>query len=87
VRAAHLEVVPSEGERLYGRGARLWPVARVSAREVWLALRVNIRQVLETVTLSDIVAGTLPEPIGTLASHPEAAEQRLTRFGRRRESA
>ena len=50
-------------------------------REVWLALRANIRQVLETATLADVVSGALPEPIGTLAAHPEAAEQRATRFG------
>ena len=55
--------------------------ASAPLRDVWLALRVNIRQVLETVTLADVVNGSLPEPIGTLAEHPEAAEQRATRFG------
>lgn len=45
-------------------------------REVWLALRANIRQVLETVTLADVVADRLPEPIETLASHPEATSGR-----------
>jgi Rrf2 family protein len=45
-------------------------------REVWLALRVNIRQVLESVTLADVVDGSLPEPIGTLAQHPDATLQR-----------
>src|SRR5687767_6970185 len=44
-------------------------------REVWLALRANIRQVLESVTLADIVSGSLPEPIGTLGQHPDAALQ------------
>lgn len=52
-------------------------------RQVWLALRVNIRQVLESVTLADVVAGELPEPIGTLAEHPDATHQRATRFARR----
>jgi Rrf2 family protein len=52
-------------------------------REVWLALRANIRQVLESVTLADVVAGELPEPIGTLAEHPEASQPRIpTRFSR-----
>ena len=46
-------------------------------REVWLALRANIRQVLETVTLADVVADRLPEPIETLASHPEATSGRV----------
>lgn len=51
-------------------------------REVWLALRANIRQVLESVTLADVIAGELPEPIGTLAHHPEAAQPRMpSRFG------
>ncbi len=57
-----------------------YPGAAGPLREVWLALRANIRQVLETVTLADVVAGSLPEPIGTLAEHPDAAEQRETRF-------
>ncbi|HEX2128665.1 MAG TPA: Rrf2 family transcriptional regulator [Solirubrobacterales bacterium] len=43
---------------------------------VWLALRASIRQVLESVTLADVVAGELPEPIGTLAEHPEVTERR-----------
>jgi Rrf2 family protein len=49
-------------------------------REVWLALRANIRQVLESVTLADVVGGTLPEPIGTLAEHPDASLQRDSPF-------
>ena len=47
---------------------------------VWLALRFSIRQVLETVTLADVVADELPEPVTALASHPDAAEQRESRF-------
>lgn len=49
-------------------------------REVWLALRANIRQVLESVTLADIVDGSLPEPIPTLAAHPDAILERDSRF-------
>ena len=64
-----------------------YPGPAAPLREVWLALRVNIRQVLETVTLADVVAGKLPEPIGRLAEHPEAAEQRETPFATRHESA
>jgi Rrf2 family protein len=45
-------------------------------REVWLALRANIRQVLESVTLADVVSGELPEPIGTLADHPDVTQSR-----------
>jgi Rrf2 family protein len=48
-----------------------------SLRQVWLALRANIRQVLESVTLADVVAGELPEPIGTLSEHPEVGQTRV----------
>ena len=57
-----------------------YPGGSAPLREVWLALRANIRQVLESVTLADVVAGSLPEPIGTLAQHPDAALQRESRF-------
>jgi Rrf2 family protein len=37
-------------------------------RDVWLALRVNIRAVLENVTLADIAAGELPEDLAAPAA-------------------
>jgi Rrf2 family protein len=40
---------------------------------VWVALRANISAVLESVTLADVVAGKLPEPVRGLAEHPESA--------------
>ena len=43
---------------------------------VWVALRATIRSVLETVTLADVVAGALPEPVRELADHPESAPER-----------
>ena len=70
-----LATVRGEGaEDIEYRGASQ-PLERV-----WIALRANIRQVLESVTLADIVAGTLPEPIPTLAEHPDASLQRDSRF-------
>lgn len=36
-------------------------------REVWMALRTNLRDVLETVTLADLAGGTLPDEIRILA--------------------
>jgi Rrf2 family protein len=48
----------------------------VPLQEVWLALRANIRQVLESVTLASVVEGDLPPPVRDLASRPEAAEPR-----------
>jgi Rrf2 family protein len=48
----------------------------VPLQEVWLALRANIRQVLESVTLAAVVEGDLPPPVRHLASHPEAGQAR-----------
>jgi Rrf2 family protein len=41
-------------------------------QEVWIALRANIRSVLEHVTLADIANGTLPEAVVALAREPTA---------------
>ena len=41
-------------------------------RDVWVAVRSNLRQVLEKVTLADVVAGKLPEPVGELIADPDA---------------
>lgn len=41
-------------------------------REVWIAVRANLRAVLETVTLADLADGTLPEPVNALIRDPEA---------------
>jgi Rrf2 family protein len=40
--------------------------------EVWLALRVSLRQVVEHVSLADIVNGPLPAPIAAMIDGPEA---------------
>jgi Rrf2 family protein len=40
-------------------------------REVWIALRANIREILESVTLADVVAGELPEPVRAIADDPD----------------
>ena len=45
-------------------------------KDVWVALRANVRSVLETVTLADVVRGALPEPVRELAEHPESALER-----------
>jgi Rrf2 family protein len=39
-------------------------------RDVWIALRTNIRDVLDAVTIGDVVAGELPEPVADLVSRP-----------------
>jgi Rrf2 family protein len=43
-----------------------------SLRDVWVALRSNMREVLEGVTLADIAAGDLPKAIEKIAAKPEA---------------
>ena len=43
-----------------------------SLQEVWIALRANIRAVLEQVTLADVASGRLPKPVATLARGPTA---------------
>jgi Rrf2 family protein len=46
--------------------------AAVHLREVWIAMRANLRAVLEAVTLADVVGGDLPEVVEGLAGDPEA---------------
>jgi Rrf2 family protein len=41
-------------------------------QEVWIAVRANLRGVLERVTIADLARGELPEAIAELASDPEA---------------
>jgi len=41
-------------------------------REVWIALRVNLRSVLEAVTVEHIVTGKLPAPVSRLTRRREA---------------
>ena len=41
-------------------------------RDVWVAVRANLRAVLETVTLADLAAGKLPHEVADIAADPEA---------------
>ncbi|MFB0617173.1 Rrf2 family transcriptional regulator [Streptomyces sp. AGS-58] len=41
---------------------------------LWIALRASVRRVLEGVTLADLAADTLPEPVRALAAEPAAWE-------------
>lgn len=45
-------------------------------REVWLALRVNVREVLEGVSLADVASGQLPGRVHELAMRPGGAASR-----------
>ena len=40
-------------------------------RDVWVALRANIRAVLERVTLADLAAARLPAAVKKIAGNPE----------------
>ena len=41
-------------------------------RNVWVAVRANLRAVLETVTLADLITGELPDPVAQLIADPDA---------------
>ncbi|MEV6503700.1 RrF2 family transcriptional regulator [Streptomyces prunicolor] len=41
---------------------------------LWIALRANVRKILEGVTVADIAADALPEPVRQLAAEPAAWE-------------
>ena len=39
-------------------------------QEVWIAVRASLRNVLEEVTLADLVSGKMPSVVGDLAANP-----------------
>jgi Rrf2 family protein len=41
-------------------------------REVWVAVRANLRSVLETVTLADLAGDRLPDEVAAIAANPDA---------------
>jgi Rrf2 family protein len=49
-----------------------YPGAAEALKEVWIAVRANLRAVLESVTLADIADGNLPKPVTVLTQDPEA---------------
>ena len=58
------------------RGQKPEDVDYVGAAEplqrVWIAVRHNLREVVENVTVADIASGRLSEAVGSLADDPEA---------------
>ncbi len=46
--------------------------AAESLQQVWIAVRANLRAVLESVTLADLVDGSLPPAVTELTRDPEA---------------
>jgi Rrf2 family protein len=41
-------------------------------QQVWIAVRANLRTVLEAVTLADLAAGRLPDEVSAIAADPDA---------------
>ena len=41
-------------------------------QQVWIAMRANLRAVLEEVTLADLAAGRLPDEVAAIAADPDA---------------
>ena len=65
-----------EGPLANVRGVRPEDVEYTGAaerlREVWIAVRANLRSVLESVTLADLARGDLPSRIHELTRNPDA---------------
>ena len=61
VRGSRPETVAYEG-----------PAARL--QDVWIAMRANLRAVLEELTLADVASGELPPTIAAITASPEAWE-------------
>lgn len=71
LRAVDAPIVSVRGERPTG-------LAYTGTAEpllpLWIALRANARRILEGVTIADLAAGALPEPVKRLAAEPAAWE-------------
>lgn len=61
-----------------GRGPELaaYEGAARHLQDVWIAVRVSLRRVLEHVTLADIASGELPDVVRTLTADPDAWKTR-----------
>lgn len=61
---AHVQSAPPESIEYRGNARHL--------REVWVAVRANLRAVLEHVTLAELVGGDLPPVVEELIGSPDA---------------
>jgi Rrf2 family protein len=61
---ANIQDLPPEETHYSGAAERL--------RDVWIAIRQNLRVVLESVTLEELAARRLPESVTSLLDEPEA---------------
>jgi Rrf2 family protein len=53
-----------------------YPGSAAPMREVWVAVRAGLREVLERTTLADVVAGELPGPVKQLTGTDDAWQPR-----------
>ena len=65
---AHVQSSPPETIEYRGNAEHLV--------EVWIAVRANLRAVLEHTTLADVTSGKLPKTVKQLAASPDAWEHR-----------
>src|SRR3954452_14703148 len=61
---AHVQSTPPESIEYRGNSEHL--------QEVWIAVRANLRAVLEETTLADLVSGELPSVVSDLAASPDS---------------
>lgn len=61
---AHVQTAPPESIEYRGNARHL--------QGVWIAVRANLRAVVEHVTLADLVSGDLPPVVAELADSPDA---------------
>jgi Rrf2 family protein len=70
IRAVEGPLANIRGE--YPEAVEYPPGAAEVLQEVWIAVRANLRAVLESVTLADLADGTLPKPVSKLTRDPDA---------------
>ncbi len=70
IRAVEGPLANVRGE--YPEAVEYPPGAAEALREVWIAVRANLRAVLESVTLADLADGSLPNPVSELTRDPDA---------------
>ncbi len=61
---AHVQSTPPESIEYRGNSENL--------QDVWIAVRANLRNVLENVTLADLVSGEMPDVVTDLAAQPDS---------------
>lgn len=73
VRAVEGPLADVRGER---PEAIRYPEGLEALQRMWIAVRANLRAVLETTTIADLAAGRLPPEVDALADEPDAWDAR-----------